>query len=33
LHLYIENKISIDLLKSNMNRNRLYFNWDHLNKL
>lgn len=33
LHLNIESKASIDLLKSNMNRNRLYFNWDHLNKL
>jgi len=33
LHLNIESKTTIDLLKSNMNRNRLYFNWDHLNKL
>jgi hypothetical protein len=31
LYLSIESKTSIDVLKSNMNRNRLYFNWDHLN--
>jgi hypothetical protein len=33
LHLNNESKMSIDLLKSNMNRSRLYFNWEHLNKL
>lgn len=33
LHLSVESKTSIDLLKNNMNRNRSYFNWDHLNKL
>lgn len=33
LHLSNESKTSLDFLKSNMNRNRLYFNWDHLNKL
>jgi hypothetical protein len=33
LHLNVESKSSIDLLKKNMNRNRLYFNWDHLDKL
>jgi hypothetical protein len=33
LHLSVESKISIDLLKNNMNRNRSYFNWDHLNKI
>jgi len=32
LHLSVESKTSIDLLKNNMNRNRSYFNWDHLNK-
>jgi hypothetical protein len=30
LHLSVESKISIDLLKKSMNRNRSYFNWDHL---
>ena len=33
LHLSAENKPSIDLLKSNMNRNRSYFNWEHLDHL
>jgi hypothetical protein len=33
LHLSVESKTRIDLLKQNMNRNRVYFNWDHLNKL
>lgn len=33
LHLSVESKSSVDLLKNNMNKNRLYFNWDHLNKL
>jgi hypothetical protein len=33
MHLSIESKTSIDLLKKNMNNNRSYFNWDHLNKL
>jgi len=33
LHLSVESMASIDLLKNNMNRNRSYFNWDHLNKL
>jgi hypothetical protein len=33
LHLSVESKTSIDLLKNNMNRNRSYFNWDHLNKI
>lgn len=33
LHLRIEGVISIDSLKNSMNRNRLYFSWDHLNKL
>jgi hypothetical protein len=32
LHLSVESKTSIDLLKNNMNRNRSYFNWDHLKK-
>jgi hypothetical protein len=31
--LSLESKTSIDLLKNNMNRNRSYFNWDHLNNL
>jgi hypothetical protein len=33
LHLSVESKSSVDLLKNNMNKNILYFNWDHLNKL
>ncbi len=33
LHLTSEGMISIDSLKNSMNRNRLSFNWDHLNKL
>lgn len=33
LHISVESKTSIDLLKNNMNRNISYFNWDHLNKL
>ena len=33
LHLSVESKVSIDILKNNMNRNRSFFNWDHLNKL
>jgi hypothetical protein len=30
LHLTVENVNSIYLLKKGMNRNRSYFNWDHL---
>jgi LAGLIDADG endonuclease/Cytochrome C and Quinol oxidase polypeptide I len=33
LHLSVESKTSIDMLKANMNKKRLYFNWDHLNEL
>jgi nucleoid-associated protein YejK len=33
LHLSNESKTSIDFLKGNMNRNRLYFNWEHLELL
>jgi hypothetical protein len=33
LHLNVENKANIDILKYSMNRNRLCFNWDHLNIL
>lgn len=33
LHLSNESKTSIDFLKSNMNRNRSYFNWEHLELL
>ncbi len=33
LHLSVESKVNIDLLKNNMNRNRSYFNWDHINKI
>lgn len=33
LHLSSKDRASIDDLKSNMNRNRSNFNWDHLNIL
>jgi hypothetical protein len=33
LHLNLESKTQIDLLKNNMNRNRSTFNWDHLDKI
>ncbi len=33
LHLSVECRTRINLLKQNMNRNRVYFNWDYLNKL